>query len=255
VLVLAVGGFVAANIGDRAFRADRRAPHERGTDTVELQAEQLHADQLQGEVRRMVTSPARRQTLPPDQLRHRVDNLKPGTYIDDILGAQDSSLYRWSDGGVGAVNVYVEPWSPAAGWDPAYVELARTAFAEWNDAGFPLRFNFILDSAGAAITVRWTERFPAEDGQRIGVTERIHTKEFWIASARIDIANHDSTGRQLPIRMLAGTLRHEIGHALGLNHAADATSVMYRESAATTISPSDRATLRLLYLVPPGSLR
>ena len=30
---------------------------------------------------------------------------------------------------------------------------------------------------------------------------------------------------------------------------------MYRESAATTISPSDRATLRLLYLVPPGSLR
>jgi predicted Zn-dependent protease len=59
----------------------------------------------------------------------------------------------------------------------------------------------------------------------------------------------------MPTRMVGGTLRHEIGHALGLNHANDATSVMYRESAATTISPSDRATLRLLYLVPPGSLR
>ena len=54
---------------------------------------------------------------------------------------------------------------------------------------------------------------------------------------------------------LSGILRHEIGHALGLNHASDQTSVMYRESATTTIAPSDRATLRLLYLVPPGSLR
>lgn len=126
---------------------------------------------------------------------------------------------------------------------------------EWNDAGFPIRFNFIYDSTKADITLRWKERFAAEDGQRIGVTERIHTKEFWIASARIDIANHDSTGRLIPTRMVGGTLRHEIGHALGLNHVNDPASVMYRESAATAISPSDRATLHLLYLVPPGSLR
>jgi predicted Zn-dependent protease len=55
--------------------------------------------------------------------------------------------------------------------------------------------------------------------------------------------------------MVAGILRHEIGHALGLNHAGDATSVMYRESATAEIAQSDRATLRLLYLLPPGSLR
>jgi hypothetical protein len=30
---------------------------------------------------------------------------------------------------------------------------------------------------------------------------------------------------------------------------------MYREAATSTISTSDRATLRLLYLLPPGSLR
>lgn len=210
--------------------------------------------QLLGEVRQMTTSPARTQSMPPEQLRRRVDNLKPGSYIDDILMAQDSSLYRWPDR-LDAVQVFVEPSSAAAQWNPAYVELARSAFMEWNDAGFPIRFNFIYDSTKADITLRWKERFAAEDGQRIGVTERIHTKEFWIASARIDIANHDSTGRLIPTRMVGGTLRHEIGHALGLNHVNDPASVMYRESAATAISPSDRATLHLLYLVPPGSLR
>ena len=248
--MLALGGFVAARIGDRAFREDTRASKHTLADTVEL-----HADRVAGEVRRMVSSSAHRQSVPPEQLRRRVDNLKSGSYIDDIIAAQDSSLYRWPERVVGAVQVWVEPWSSAAGWDPVYVELARTAFGEWNDAGFPLRFNFLLDSSSAEVKVRWRERFPPEDGQRIGVTERIHTSEFLIASARIEIATHDSAGRRIPARMVGGTLRHEIGHALGLNHANDPTSVMFRESAATTISPTDRATLRLLYLVPPGSLR
>jgi len=203
----------------------------------------------------MAVTTARRQSVPAEQLRRRVDNLKPGTYIDDIIAAQDSALYRWRDLGVDAVQVYVEPSSSAAGWDPTYVDLARSSFGEWNDAGFPLRFNFIYDSTKADITLRWKERFPAEEGQRIGVTERMHTKEFWIASARIEIANHDSTGRLIPSRMIAGTLRHEIGHALGLNHANDPTSVMYYQAATATISTSDRATLHMLYLVPPGSLR
>lgn len=216
------------------------------------EAEEQHL--LLGEVRRISTSSGRTQSITPDQLRRRVDNLKSGSYVDDILLAQDSALYRWPDR-LDAVQVYVEPSSSAAQWDPACAELARSAFLEWNDAGFPVRFNFIYDSMKADITLRWKERFAPEDGQRIGVTERIHTKEFWIASAHIEIANHDSTGRLIPTRMIGGTVRHEIGHALGLNHANDPTSVMYRESAATSISSSDRATLHLLYLVPPGSLR
>lgn len=241
-------GFVATKIGERVTRSDSSG--SRTTDTLELPS-----GESVGEVRQVTISRDRSQSTPPEQLRHRVDNLKPGTYIDDVILAQDSALYRWPERGVNAVQVYIEPSSPAAGWDPAYVELARTALWEWNDAGFPIRFNFIYDSASADIRIRWKERFPAEEGQRIGVTERIHTSEFWIASARIDIANHDSVGRLIPTRMVAGILRHEIGHALGLNHATDATSVMYRESASTTISPTDRATLRLLYLIPPGSLR
>ena len=63
------------------------------------------------------------------------------------------------------------------------------------------------------------------------------------------------TGRALPLGTVGGIVRHEVGHALGLNHSTDPTSVMYREAATFTMSASDRATLRLLYLVPPGSLK
>jgi predicted Zn-dependent protease len=206
-------------------------------------------------VRRAFIPRGREQETPPDELQRRVESLKSGTYIDDIIIAQDSALYRWREPSAQGVRVWVEPASLAAGWEPAYPEIARSAFGEWSDAGFPIPFAFVSDSVGADLTIRWRERFPDEDGQRIGVTERIQTSQFWIKSARIQIANHDSAGRLLPPRTVAGILRHEIGHALGLNHADDATSVMYREAATSTISLSDRATLRLLYLLPPGSLR
>ena len=61
----------------------------------------------------MVSSPARRQRVPPEQLRRRVDNLKSGSYIDDVIAAQDSALYRWPDNGFDAVRVYIEPTSSA----------------------------------------------------------------------------------------------------------------------------------------------
>ena len=231
----------------------RRALIER--DSIARDTTIIRAGVVQGAVRRAVVPEGREQSTPPDELRRRVDNLKPGSYIDDIVAEQDSALYRWHEKLSDALRVYIEPTSSIAGFDPAYTDLARGAFAEWSEAGFPIRFTFIYDSASADIKIRWKEKFPPSEGQRIGVTERIQTSQFWIRAARIQIANHDSAGRLLPSRTVAGILRNEIGHALGLNHADDATSVMYREAATSTISPSDRATLRLLYLLPPGSLR
>jgi predicted Zn-dependent protease len=213
------------------------------------------AGQVQGSVRRELLPAGQRQAVPPEDLRRQVRNLAAGTYINDILLAQDSALYRWSDHLGEVIRVYVEPTSAIAGFDTRYPQMARDVFAEWSLAGFPLRFTFIYDSASADMTVRWRERFDAEEGQRIGVTERTQTSAFLIAKATVSVANHDSTGRPLSSTTVGGILRHEVGHALGLNHANDPSSVMYRESATATISASDRATLRLIYLVPAGSLK
>jgi hypothetical protein len=212
-------------------------------------------EQRQFGITRRASGPALAQKTSPTELRRRVANLASGTYVDDILAVQDSALYRWPERLSDAIRIYVEPTSNVADWDPGYPAMAQAVFDEWSLAGFPLRFAFVLDSANADMAIRWRDRFPAEEGQRIGVTERIQSSDFEIARATISIALHDSSGHALPPSVVSGIVRHEVGHALGLNHSNDQSSVMYREAATMTISASDRATLRLLYLVPGGSLK
>lgn len=253
LLPVVLAGFAAFVIGGTMRQRSR---------SVEREAAQLARDTtivvggvLQASVRRELVPAGKGQSTPPAELRRRVANLAGGTYVNDILAEQDSALYRWPERLSAALRVYIEPSSLIAGFDGRYPDIARTVFAEWSEAGFPLTFTFIYDSTSADLSIRWVERFPPAEGQRIGVTERTQTSAFQIARARIEIANHDSSGRALPLAVVGGIVRHEVGHALGLNHARDPTSVMYRESATSTIGVSDRATLRLLYLVPGGSLR
>jgi hypothetical protein len=248
-VLVALGGLVAAN-GTRSFRKRRTIAAATLAHDTTVTTEQ----RAMGIMRRAV-GPASAQAIPPAELRRRVANLASGTYIDDVLAQQDSALYRWPDHLRDAMRVYVEPSSEVPGWDPRLPLMVHDVFDEWAATGFPLRFTFVLDSAGADLTVRWQDRFPDEDGQRIGVTERIHSGDFRIVHASIVIALHDSAGRAISPTVVDGIVRHEVGHALGLNHANDSTSVMFHETATMMMSASDRATLRLLYLVPPGSLK
>ncbi|MGH9391391.1 MAG: hypothetical protein ACRD1Z_17430 [Vicinamibacteria bacterium] len=46
-----------------------------------------------------------------------------------------------------------------------------------------------------------------------------------------------------------------MGHALGLPHSGDRNDIMFPTVIAPRPSPRDRATLTLLYSLPPGPLR
>ena len=212
-------------------------------------------DIAHGIVRKALALDGVHQAVDPLELRRRVLNLEDGTYLAEILAEQDSTLYRWPERLTNALRVYVEPTTPLAAWSPQYPQLARDVFSEWSEAGFPLRFAFIFDSTSADITIRWIDRFPVGDGQRIGVTERLQGSDYLITHAQVDVALHDSAGRTLAPTVIGGIIRHEVGHALGLNHSTDPASVMFSEAATSVIGESDRATLRAMYLVPPGTLK
>jgi predicted Zn-dependent protease len=194
--------------------------------------------------------------LDEERLRvlRRIDLSAEGTFIKDHLADQDSTIVRWVDAS-GGVRVWIQAASAVAGFQPQYVHAARDAFGEWKAAGFPVAFVFVVDSAAADIVIGWTDRFPEHDGQQVGHTRRMFDAQHVIRGAEVLIAIHDSAGTLLPQDVVAAVARHEVGHALGLGHSTDSTTLMFPSSHTLRISEKDRQTLRLLYMLPTGPLR
>lgn len=175
-----------------------------------------------------------------------------GTYIGEMLVQEDSMLVRWPDRMITALRVWVQPHADVPGWSARYPQMVRDVFPEWSVAGFPLRFLHVVDSAAADVHIRFTPRLP---GLQIGLTNRFRDQHGWIVAAEIILATGDSSGTPLAAGLISAIARHEVGHALGLGHASDAATLMFPESRTTAITATDRATLHLLYTLPPGSLR
>jgi hypothetical protein len=192
-------------------------------------------------------------TLDRAELRRRIDVGARGTYIGDMLADRDSLLTRWPERTIEPIRVWVQRTSTMPDWNPELARVARSAFDDWSAVGPPVRFMFIVDSTRADVRVNFADRL--SDGNRLGVTTHTHDSNGWIVGAEIVIAVHDSGGTALPQPLLAAIARHEVGHALGLAHSRDRATIMYPESQTLTITGPDRATLKLLYTLPPGSVK
>ena len=180
----------------------------------------------------------------------------PGTYMADMVADLDGKLVRWPDRRQDGLRIWVQSSSLVRNWDQRYAQMARDAFDDWSrDSELPLRFDFVLDSASSDIRVVWSDKFPVEMGQRVGTTRRTTDQYGWLVGAEIEVAIHDSTDRTIPPPALAGIVRHEAGHALGMGHSRDQRTKMFPSEMVSDIRAADRATLRLLYRLPPGLAR
>jgi hypothetical protein len=232
--------------GDAALDADAAAGNAGGPSTAASARPATSSDFVRG------GSPGVSPVPNADELRARVASATD-SYMADML-ADDHEIVRWPDRRDGGLRVWVQSMSTVQNWDLRYAQMARDAFSEWSD-GLPARLDFVLDSASADVQIVWVELFPPEAGQRIGVTKRTNDKSGWLVSAEISIAVHDSAGTTIPPSDLAAIVRHEAGHALGLGHSKDPHTKMFPVEMTRDITPADRATLRLLYQLAPGSVR
>ena len=88
-----------------------------------------------------------------------------------------------------------------------------------------------------------------------GRTKWARDDDWWIIGADIVLAVHHRNGNALDDDSMKAMALHEIGHLLGLDHTGDSTSIMAPKVRVRDLSPADRATVRLLYTLPPGAVR
>jgi hypothetical protein len=185
-------------------------------------------------------------------IRRRLVENQAGTYIGDILAARDSNIARWPDRTSRPLRVWIQSADSAHDWNPNYVAQVRDAFTTWQAAGSPVSFTFVTDSGSADTHVTWVDHF---EEQISGKTLWARDENWWIVDANIAIALHHNHGEPLDASAVRAIALHEIGHLLGLDHSADTTNIMTARVRVRDLSAADMATMRLVYTLPPGSVR
>ena len=185
-------------------------------------------------------------------IRRRIELGANGTYIGEILGERDSALARWPERLTQPVRVWVGSNPAIEGWDDSYPDRVRDAFDQWADLGIPVKFTFVRDSTDADVHVSWIDHF---DSPISGKTVWARDSRWWIVSANITLALHHNAGELLDSKAIHAIALHEVGHLLGLDHTADTTNIMTARVRVRDLSEADRATMKLLYSLPPGSVK
>ena len=199
-------------------------------------------------------SPSARRARKRDvqEVRRQIERGATGTYIGDVLIEHDSALARWPDRVTKPLRIWVQRDPALEGWNPEFEGEVRTAFSEWTAIGIPMRFRFVMDSADAEVQVTWVDRFNEPIS---GKTRWARDSRWWIVDGNITIALRHSSGPMLSAAAIHAIALHEVGHLLGLDHSQNPENIMTPRVRVKALSEADRATMRLLYSLPPGTVR
>jgi len=120
------------------------------------------------------------------------------------------------------------------------------------------------DSAAADVRIVWARSLPAATagdpsaGARAeftaGRTTLASDPGGRLASAIVVVAASTPDGAAYRPSEVRAVVQHEMGHALGLAHHASPKSVMAPVVSADRVAPEDRAVLRALYGLEPGTV-
>jgi tetratricopeptide (TPR) repeat protein len=183
--------------------------------------------------------------------RHRVAEIASGPdYLASVKAAYDDRAVRAWDPGVLPFRLYVadppEAWPTSA---PSLVELARGAADDWQDRvrpGVP-SFRRVEKEEEAHIAVTWQL---GPSGPLLGYAQpHVSHQGKQIVQIRIEVAIGTPVD-PVSTEQLAHVLRHELGHAIGLQgHSPSTADLMYPflDRGAPGISERDVSTLRQLY--------
>jgi hypothetical protein len=246
LIVIAFAVFIGVQAGKQYNRRNTTATPA-ATDTM------LALTTEEGELVRV-----RRSTLPPPPpkdyaaIAQVIADAHGISYLSEILEARGGHIARWIDRRDNPVTVWIQKSPGVKDFWPDYPNLARNAFYTWSNAGIPIRFLFIDDSATAEVRVRWVEHF---NDAAAGKTYWARDVNWWILGADIELALHSQSGQAYDREAVHAIALHEVGHLIGLDHASDNANIMARRVQTLKLSSADLKTAHLIYKLPPGSTR
>ena len=254
VTVVAMGGWIAVQ-ADEVRHSSAPETRQSAATIVDVPRSNAPDDADAGTRTGVVTGGRARDAAPARDLsdiRRRLYEGETGTYIGDILAQRDSALARWPERLVDPLRVWIQSGDSIPDWKPEFIDQTRDAFITWQNTGVPVAFVFTPDSSSADVHVTWRDHF---DEQISGKTMWARDENWWIVDANISIALHHNRGEPLDASAVRAIALHEVGHLLGLDHSNDTTNIMTARVRVRDLSNADRATMRLLYTLPPGSVK
>lgn len=187
-----------------------------------------------------------------DDVRRRLALGMAGTYLDELLLARDSAISRWPDRTTRPLRIHIGAEEALESWNPEFVPAVREAFEAWVAARLPVRFSFVMDSITADVHVRFVDHFANGIS---GKTVWSRDGAYWLLSGHIQLAVTHPKGGTVTAPQMRAIALHEVGHLLGLDHSRNEDNIMAARVRVRELSEADKATARLMYAVPAGSLK